>query len=117
VDSRVRRVTWALLGVALGGLVGSLLLSAVVVAQIRTDQVDRKPQLAEDSATLALIKDCTEPGGECFKRGQKRTAEAVGNINQVIVAAAACAAGVDARLPVDERLAFISNCVAQRLTD
>ena len=117
MDSRVRRATWARLGVAAGGLLASVLLGLVVVAQIRTDQVERQPQLKSDSETLAAIQDCTEPGGECFKRAQKRTADAVGDINEVVIAAAACAAGVDSSLPVGQRISVITECVADRLID
>jgi hypothetical protein len=110
VDSRVRKVTLALLGLAVGGLIGSLLVGVVVIAQVRVDQ-------ESNSKTLRIIEDCTQPTGECFKDGQRRTAKAVGDINTVIITAAACAAGVDPSAPVDRRLADITKCVTERLTD
>lgn len=108
MDSRVRRVTWALLGVAMGGLIGSLLVGVVVIAQVRLDQ-------QSNSRTLEIIEDCTQPTGECYKDGQRRTTKAVGDINRVVIAAAACAADVDPSAPIGKRIATITACVSDRL--
>lgn len=37
------------------------------------------------------IDSCTDPKGACTKRGQKSTAEAIGDINRITAIAAACA--------------------------
>jgi hypothetical protein len=105
-------VTWALFGIAVGGLIGSLLLGVVVVGQIRAAQVGRTPQNEKNDETLALIKDCTEPAGDCFKKAQARTAKAVGDINRVIVIAAACASK-----PVEQSVTEIADCVTRRLAN
>lgn len=39
----------------------------------------------------ARIEDCTTPGRDCYDSGQKRTADAIADINKVAVYAAACA--------------------------
>lgn len=54
--------------------------------------------------------DCTTPGGRCFEDSQKRTADAVGNLNEITVFAAACAdkAGVNT-------VAQIQACVLDEL--
>jgi hypothetical protein len=100
------------LGIAISGLIGSVLVSVIVVAQIRSAQVDRNPQNEKNDETLAIIKDCTEPTGACFKDAQRRTAKAVGDINRVIIIAAACASE-----PVEQSVAQIADCVTRRLAD
>lgn len=45
------------------------LVFVMLVAQLITSQINR--------STLDAVKDCTEPGGECFRRGQENTAKAV----------------------------------------
>jgi hypothetical protein len=112
MDSRVRKLSWALLGIAVSGLIGSLLVGVVVVAQIRSAQVDRAPKNDANDATLAIIRDCTEPTGDCFREAQRRTAEAVGDINRVIVIAAACASK-----PYEQSVTRIAKCVTRRLAD
>lgn len=51
-----------------------------------------------------LLLDCTAPEGECFRKAQARTGEAVGSINDVVILAAACAdrAGVDTEAEIRE---------------
>lgn len=40
---------------------------------------------------LEEVRSCTTPGGECYQRGQESTVKAVGDINRIVVYAAACA--------------------------
>lgn len=47
----------------------------------------------ENRELLDAIKSCTQPGGECYERSQRRTASAVSDINRVVILAAACAVG------------------------
>lgn len=52
--------------------------------------------LARDNRqTLTTIRDCTQPSGACYRRGQQRTAEAVASLNagtqQAAAAATSCA--------------------------
>jgi hypothetical protein len=113
----VRKVTWALLGIAVGGLVGSLLLGVVIAAQIRNAQVERQPQLQADSETLSIIKSCTEPTGECYKRGQKQTARVLSDVSRIIILAAACAVDVTPAETVADRQLSIQNCISDRIAD
>jgi hypothetical protein len=69
----------------------------------------------ENHELLTTVRDCTQPSGECYQRGQKRTASAVSDINQVIILAAACSAGLPVGLTVEQRQAEIQNCVIDRL--
>lgn len=112
LDSRVRTLTWTLMGLAASALIGSLLLGVVVVAQIRSSQVARAPKT---DATLAAIRDCTEPTGECFKRGQERTAEVVGQIGAGNILAVVCALQVENGTPLNQALEQVTQCVARKL--
>lgn len=86
-----------------------------VVDLIRHDQAtniqrakDTKSNTEQIKRLAAQIESCTNPTGECFKRGQRRTGEAVASINDVILAAAACDEG---STPLPE----IRACVAELL--
>lgn len=59
-----------------------------------------------------LIRDCVTPQGQCYQDGSKRSAEAVKTINDVIVAAAACARSTPGGT-VEE----IRACVVKTLAD
>jgi len=69
----------------------------------------------ENRELLNTIQDCTQPTGDCYQRGQKRTASAVSDINRVIILAAACSAGLPRDLSVEQRQAQIQTCVIDRL--
>lgn len=69
----------------------------------------------ENRETLTTIRDCTQPSGECYLRGKRQTADAVSNINTVIILAAACSAGLPPNLSVEQRQTDISTCVIDRL--
>lgn len=45
------------------------------------------------------INDCTQPTGKCYKRGAKKTGEAVGSIGMTSVAAAACSVHIGVAHP------------------
>ena len=119
MDSRQRPVFGAVVGV----LVGMLLVAVLVLMtrtwaltdQIRESQKTNTGTLEATQKTLDAVEDCTQPTGECFQRGQKRTASAVGDINRVVILASACSVGLDQRLSVEERQQLISSCVINRL--
>lgn len=114
------RVAWAVVGV-MGGLcvivvVVAILVSATKSTAIRDTQVTNTQLLENTGATLELIQSCTTPGEPCYDDGQKRTAAAVGDINRVIVLAAACSVGLDPDYSVDKRQVAIQECVIERLS-
>lgn len=89
------RAAWGVIGITLG-VVAAVALIAVVVAavtvtQVRGSQVDNTETLDTSAETLEIIKDCTQPEGACYQRGQDRTAEVVDNIGLLSTYAAACA--------------------------
>jgi len=110
-------------GAVVGVLVGMLLVAVLVLMtrtwaltdQIRESQKTNTGTLEATQKTLDAVEDCTQPTGECFQRGQKRTASAVGDINRVVILASACSVGLDQRLSVEERQQLISSCVINRL--
>jgi len=55
-----------------------------------------------------LIIDCTSPGGECYRRGQENTAEAVANLNIVSQYSVICGQREDGEQA-------ILNCVNQEV--
>lgn len=88
-----------------------LLVGAVVtILQIRHTQVDNTAKNDQQTQILRRVKSCTTPGQPCYERGRKQTAKAVGDINQVIIYAAACASGSSERT-----VAEIQACVIARL--
>jgi hypothetical protein len=71
-----------------------------------------REQAIRNGELSTAVLDCTEPGGECYEDGRKRTAEAVVGINEgtfnVIVAALSCQAdGI-----VEQRA--LARCTARR---
>lgn len=82
---------------------------------VRDTQLEGTPTGRKLVASADRILDCTEPEGECFKQGQERTAKAVGDINRVIVLAAACAAGLPDGLSDNQRVIRTQQCLIDQL--
>jgi hypothetical protein len=70
---------------------------------------------SQNQTTLRTVQSCTQPTGHCYRDGQKRTASAVASINNVVILAAACSAGLPPNLTVLERQSRIQSCVIDRL--
>jgi hypothetical protein len=109
---RRQRIGWVLIYVIAAavilGMVGG-------VAAIRQTQIDGTPTGQKLLQASDRILDCTDPEGQCYRDSQARTAKAVGDINKVIVLAAACSVGLENNLTVDERQIAIQRCVIERL--
>lgn len=86
-----------------------------LAVEIRATQLEGTPIGKKLLASSERVLDCTEPKGQCFQDGQARTADAVANINQVIILASACAVGLDSDLSVEDRQGEIQACVIDRL--
>lgn len=114
-----RRVGWAIVylcvAVVIIGTVGVLVRITTLTEAVRDTQLEGTPTGKKLVASADRILDCTEPQGQCFKRSQERTAKAVGDINRVIVLAAACSVGLDRGMTVDQRQIQIQQCVIDRL--
>lgn len=110
-------------------IVGALILAAIIVtlqlqATFSTNKVARgiADQQKTNTSNVATIKaiarqieSCTTPGEPCSERGQRQTAKAVGDINRVVILAAACSVGLDQSLSVTQRQDRIQSCVIDRL--
>jgi hypothetical protein len=83
--------------------------------QVRHTQLQGTPLGQQLAASAARILDCTDSTGECYKQNQARTAKVVGDLNRVIVLAAACSVGLESGLTVNERQVAIQGCVLNRL--
>jgi hypothetical protein len=81
-----------------------------IVADVEATQDTNTATVNSAAETLKLIRDCTEPNGDCYARGQQRTADAVAQINRVIILANACA-----ELPEVETFEEVRSCVLQGL--
>lgn len=109
MNGNTRAFAWVIIALLVGALVVTLLTATIVGADntntIRATQRD-------NAETLRLIRSCTTPGRECFDEGQKRTADAVADINRVAIYAAACAdkPGVQGR---DEIYACVIRSLAK----
>jgi hypothetical protein len=83
--------------------------------QVRHTQLQGTPLGQQLAESADRILDCTDSTGDCYKRNQARTAQVVGDLNRVIVLAAACSVGLDPDLSVDQRQISIQGCVLDRL--
>jgi hypothetical protein len=82
---------------------------------VRDTQIEGTPLGKQLAASADRILDCTDSTGDCYKRNQARTAKVVGDLNRVIVLAAACSVGLEHGLTVDQRQVAIQGCVLDRL--
>lgn len=96
-DNR-RTLAWACIGLLIGALAIAILSVPVLTAQIRATQVQntqkndaRDQELRVINKVARRIESCTTPNKPCWKRSQRQTAQAVGDINRVVILAAACA--------------------------
>lgn len=78
-------------------------LLSVVLVQVRYNQ--------------RLTQSCVIPGRACYERGQQQTAQAVGDINHVVILAAACAGNLPSGIDADKREDLITACITKRLAD
>lgn len=62
------------------------------------------------NSTSKRLLDCTSPQGKCYQDGNRRTGEAIGNINRVSIYAAYCA-----KIPVNVTAKQIENCINAEL--
>jgi hypothetical protein len=80
-------------GTTLVGVMVGILVVLVLYLLVRTNTLTTEIRTSQKSngETVRIIKDCTEPEGDCFKEAQSRQADVVGDINAVITLAATCA--------------------------
>lgn len=73
------------------GLLGYVIVrQGATIDEIRATQQDGSPSQRRLIDLTNLIADCVTPGRPCYDDGQKRTAGAVGSINEITAIAVAC---------------------------
>jgi hypothetical protein len=116
---RTRRAVWVFIAAGSAALIIGLVYVVATLLdltpEVRNTQIEGTPTGRKLVASSERILDCTEPDGACYKASQARTAKAVGDINRVIVLAAACSVGLDPTWTVEQRQAEIQACVIDRL--
>lgn len=115
-DERRRRVIGLVIGVLIGVLVAGLATVPVLLGQIRSTQLEGTPTGKKLLASAETIEDCTTPGGKCYERGQRQTAQILSSAQRIILLSAACSVDLDPAQPVDRRVRDITDCVTKRLT-
>ena len=89
-----RQAVWALIALMAMTTVLVLVVTGLVAAtkstEIRESQNELGPIIKNTDRTLEVLLDCTEPAGECYKRGQTNTQGAVEDITKYAVYAAVC---------------------------
>lgn len=89
--------------IALGVLATAVALTLIVVSTFKLQGIAETNRRNGER-----VIDCTTPGGDCFNESTARTGEAVGSINEVTVAAVACA-------QKNTGIAAIQECVRKAL--
>lgn len=95
-------------------IVALIATTAVLLAGLVLLLSKMNDNLTSGSASRAQIRDCITPQGKCYQDGQKRTAAVLGNVQKIIVLAAACAPNY-VTLPIPERTAAIEQCIEKGL--
>lgn len=115
-----RHLRWVgvslLVALFLVGITTSAIVGAVNSTMIRQQQKTNTSTLNSAERTAKLVEDCTTPGGDCYKRNQRSTSSAVGDIGRVTVLAAACGAELDGtEMTVPQRADRIQACIVRQL--
>jgi hypothetical protein len=116
VSPRVRIVSTFIFGMAVSALVVAVLFAVFTAAtkstQIRDTQETNTVKTDANSKTLQRIRNCTTPGRPCYERSQQQLAQAVGDVNRVVIVAAACASRT-----YEQSVDQIQACVLKRLAE
>jgi hypothetical protein len=105
---RRRQMRWVIvLGLALLML---LMLNVTVLFQNRARSLQNSQIIRNSASTSQQIADCTSPGGTCFERSQRKTAEIMRRLLVTDLYIAQCA-------KVTNTDSELEQCVAQRLSD
>lgn len=125
---RARHALWVFITVGSMSLILGLVFGGATLLDltqtVRDTQIEGTPTGRKLLAASDRILDCTDPGdvatsrppGECFTQSQERTATSVGDINRVVILAAACAAGLPDGLSENARVIRTQDCVIRQLT-
>lgn len=121
---RRRHIGWALLYTCAAAVFLGLVVTVSSIWQLTTEvrdtQIEGTPTGKKLIASADRILDCTDTTGDCYKRNQESTAQAVadltGNLTRVVVLASACSSDLPRALSVREREVAIQSCIIDRLS-
>lgn len=82
---------------------------------IRSTQLEGTPTGRKLVASADRILDCTSPEGDCYKRSQQRTGDAVSALNSATARIVAAALSCQADGETTEKA--LLDCITQRLED
>lgn len=104
------RTRWAWLSVGVGA--GMVLIFFIYSVFYTGGKADEAASSADASTQLlSFVKDCVEPGGDCYKRSRKQRQNTLNNINRVTAYAVACSSELDLRMSVPERARVVTDCI------
>lgn len=107
-----RRAFWMSVAILCAAFFGAM---GWTVYEVRSTQLEGTPTGQKLLTSADRIIDCTTPEGECYKRSQQRTGDAVSALNdatlRIVAAALACQAE-----GITQEDALL-RCVTQRLQD
>lgn len=109
-DRRISRIRYLIILTVIALLV-MIFVSAAAWNRVGVQNEQLLKIAASNEKELTLLIDCTDPKGQCYQEGQRRTGEAVGNINEVIIAAVYCAD----TMPNTATLEELEGCVKRIL--
>lgn len=111
--TRAARAQGAIFGLCVGIIVVGVLWLVISTYQltraIRETQKPTAQTIDLISETLDIIKDCTEPTGECYRRGKQQNADTIDDLTKASIYAAYCAARHEG-----QTVAEIHACVMQQ---
>lgn len=82
-----RRAFWMAVALLLVGYFGVM---GWTVYEVRQTQTEGTPQGRRIVQLQETISDCVNPQGDCYKRGQKRTGDAIATLNLATLYAVYC---------------------------
>lgn len=117
MTSGQRQIGRGVIGLGIGFLIVIAVFAIVTIFSLRATQVERLPKAEQNDETLAIIKDCTSVGGSCYRRSQRQTAKAVGDIGATNILTVVCALDVPDGTPFDAAVKQVSRCVTDGLRE
>ena len=105
-------IVLVLLLVLIGRIRATQQTGSPVLKAILGQQADIKRAADTSQSTNEKILDCLDPGGQCYRESQQRSAQFIASINEISQYAAVCA-----DKPGSQSLEEIRRCIAEFITE